>query len=76
MASLAVPGMENAHASFLFPVANDSPVAQNKETETPPGPDGTESNVIRPASDTSTNHGRLASLNVAGTASNNDPLEK
>ncbi|MCS3416879.1 type IV secretion system protein TrbL [Pseudomonas sp. BIGb0450] len=76
MASLAVPGMENAHASSLFPVANDSPVAQNNETETPPGPDGTESNVIRPASDTSTNHGRLASLNVAGTASNYDPLEK
>lgn len=81
MASLAVPGMENAHASSLgsgstFSVADDSQVAQNKETETHSGPDGAESNVIRPASDTSTNHGRLASLNVAGTASNNDPLEK
>lgn len=81
MASMAVPGMENAHASSLgsgstFPVADDSPVAQNKEAETHSGPDGAESNVIRPASDTSTNHGRLASLNVAGTASNNDPLEK
>lgn len=81
MASLAVPGMENAHALSLgagstSAAADDgSSAAQLNRAESAPGPEGTESNVIRSASDTSASE-RLASLNVPGTASNNDTLEK
>jgi type IV secretion system protein TrbL len=81
MASLAVPGMENAHAlslgagpTLLAPDDGDSATQFNKG-ESAPGLDGAESNVIRPASGTDA-HERIASLNVPGTASNNDTLEK
>lgn len=81
MASLAVPGMENAHAlslgagpTLLAPDDDDSATQFNKG-ESAPGLDGAESNVIRPASGTDA-HERIASLNVPGTASNNNTLEK
>lgn len=72
MASLAVPGMENAHALSLG--AGPTLLAPD-DSESAPGLDGAESNVIRPASGTDA-HEHIASLNVPGTASNNDTLEK
>ena len=81
MASLAVPGMENARASSLgapstLAVADDSSSAQARGTESPTGTEDAVSNVIRPASGTSTAQGGLASLNVPGTTSNNYPQEE
>ncbi|WKW43613.1 P-type conjugative transfer protein TrbL [Kosakonia cowanii] len=77
MTSMAVPGMENAHSLSLgagappsAPDANSSVPADSAETAQ------TESNIIRPASDASPATSRLASLNVPGTASNNDNLEQ
>ncbi|WP_258078841.1 P-type conjugative transfer protein TrbL [Xanthomonas arboricola] len=76
MTSMAVPGMENAHSLSLgagappsAPDANSTVPADSAETAQ------TESNIIRPASDASPATSRLASLNVPGTASNNDNLE-
>lgn len=81
MASLAVPGMENAHApslgtDFTLPVTDDSSSAQTRGAESPPGLEEAVSNVIRPASGISRAHGRLASLSVPGMTSNNDLLEE
>ncbi|MGV7170038.1 P-type conjugative transfer protein TrbL [Xanthomonas axonopodis pv. ricini] len=76
MTSMAVPGMENAHSLSLgagappsAPDANSTVPADSGETAQ------TESNIIRPVSDASPATSRLASLNVPGTASNNDNLE-
>ena len=82
MASMAVPGMENAHA--LSPGAGSpAPVPDDINSTTPAigaesatEPAQAESNVIRPASDTSSTPGRLASLTVPGVTSNNDQPEK
>ncbi|EJC7212052.1 P-type conjugative transfer protein TrbL [Salmonella enterica] len=82
MASMAVPGMENAHALSLGagsppPVPDDtSSAAPANQAESAAEPTPAESNVIRPASDTSSTPGRLASLKVPGMASNNDQSEK
>lgn len=81
MASLAVPGMENAHAlshgagPILLTPDDGNLATQFNKGESAPGLQGAESNVIRPASGTDP-HERIASLNVPGTASNNDTLEK
>ena len=82
MTSMAVPGMENAHSLSLgagspppIPPGASSTVPTNgAETTVEAAP--TESNVIRPSSDESPVTSRLASLNVPGTASNNDTSEK
>ncbi|AJC67245.1 conjugative transfer protein TrbL [Dickeya zeae EC1] len=82
MASMAVPGMENAHGLSLGagsapPVPDDtSSAAPANGAETAAEPRQAESNVIRPASDNSSTPGRLASLNVPGMPSNNDQTEK
>lgn len=82
MASMAVPGMENAHALSLGtgsppPVPDDtSSAAPANGAESAAEPTQAEANVIRPASDTSSTPSRLASLKVPGTASNNDQPEK
>ncbi|HBO0243475.1 TPA: P-type conjugative transfer protein TrbL [Pseudomonas aeruginosa] len=82
MASMAVPGMENAHALSLGagsppPVPDDtSSAAPANGAESATEPTQAEANVIRPASDTSSTPSRLASLKVPGTASNNDQPEK
>ena len=82
MTSMAVPGMENAHSLSLgagssppVPDGASSPVPTNG-AETTVEAAQTESNVIRPSSDESPATSRLASLNVPGTASNNDNSEK
>ncbi|KGU39337.1 P-type conjugative transfer protein TrbL [Xanthomonas citri] len=82
MTSMAVPGMENAHSLSLgagspppVPDGASSTVPTNG-AETTAEAAQTESNVIRPASDESPATSRLASLNVPGTASNNDTSEK
>lgn len=82
MASMAVPGMENAHSLSLgagspprVPDGANSTVPANG-AETSEEAAQTESNVIRPASDESPATSRLSSLNVPGTASNNDTSEK
>ncbi|HBN2512764.1 TPA: P-type conjugative transfer protein TrbL [Klebsiella oxytoca] len=82
MTSMAVPGMENAHSLSLgagssppVPDGASSPVPTNG-AETTVEAAQTESNVIRPSSDESPATSRLASLNVPGTASNNDTSEK
>ncbi|ELK0166220.1 P-type conjugative transfer protein TrbL [Salmonella enterica] len=78
MASMAVPGMENAH-SLSLGAGSPPPVSDDANSTAPANGAETvveESNVIRPASDTSSTPGRLASLDVQGTASNNDQLEK
>ncbi|MFV6636706.1 P-type conjugative transfer protein TrbL [Klebsiella pneumoniae] len=78
MASMAVPGMENAH-SLSLGAGSPPPVPDDANSTAPANCAETvveESNVIRPASDTSSTPGRLASLDVQGTASNNDQLEK
>lgn len=82
MASMAVPGMENAHtlspgAGSPAPVPDDinsTTLANGAESATEPSQ--AESNVIRPASDTSSTPGRVASLKVPGVTSNNDLPEK
>lgn len=82
MTSMAVPGMENAHSLSLGagspppdPDGASSTVPTNG-TETTVEAAQTESNVIRASSDESPATSRLASLNVPGTASNNDNSEK
>lgn len=79
MASMAVPGMENAHALSLG-AASLPPVPDDTDSTTPAN--GAESateatqadpNVIRPASDTNSTPGRLASLKVPGMTSNDQP---
>ncbi|XYQ96073.1 P-type conjugative transfer protein TrbL [Pseudomonas syringae] len=82
MASIAVPGMENAHALSLG--AGSPPPAPDDTNSTTPANEAesaaeasqAEPNVIRPASDTNSTSGRLASLKVPGVISNNDQLEK
>ncbi|SOS32772.1 conjugative transfer protein TrbL [Pseudomonas syringae group genomosp. 3] len=82
MASIAVPGMENAHALSLG--AGSPPPAPDDTNSTTPANEAesaaeasqAEPNVIRPASDTNSTSGRLASLKVPGVTSNNDQLEK
>ncbi|EPF4195729.1 P-type conjugative transfer protein TrbL [Pseudomonas aeruginosa] len=82
MASMAVPGMENAHGLSLGagsapPVPDDtSSAAPANGAESAAEPTQAESNVIRPASDNSSTPDRLASLNVPGMTSNNDQPEK
>ncbi len=82
MASMAVPGMENAHGLSLGagsapPVPDDTgSAAPANGTESAAEPIQAESNVIRPASDNSSTPGRLASLNLPGMTSNNDQPEK
>ncbi|NPS62361.1 P-type conjugative transfer protein TrbL [Pseudomonas aeruginosa] len=82
MASMAVPGMENAHGLSLGtgsapPVPDDtSSAAPANGAESAAEPTQAESNVIRPASDNSSTPGRLASLNVPGMTANNDQPEK
>lgn len=82
MASMAVPGMENAHGLSLGagsapPVPDDtSSAAPANGAESAAEPRQAESNVIHPASDNSSTPGRLASLNVPGMPSNNDQPEK
>ncbi len=82
MTSMAVPGMENAHSLSLgagspppVPDGTSSTVPTNG-AETTVEAAQTESNVIRPSSVESPATSRLASLNVPGTASNNDTSEK
>lgn len=82
MASLAVPGMENTHALSLG-AGSTSPsnseansAAPNSGGELAADSEQGESNVIRPASDARPTNGRLASLSVPGTASNDEKTEK
>lgn len=82
MASMAVPGMENAHGLSLG--AGSNPPSNSEANSASPNSSGElsanseqgDSNVIRPASDASATNGRLASLSVPGTASNNEKTEK
>ncbi|MBY8970330.1 P-type conjugative transfer protein TrbL [Pseudomonas sp. P867] len=81
MASMAVPGMENAHALSLG-AGSLPPVPDDTDSTTPANraESATEAtqadpNVIRPASDTNSTPGRLASLKVPGMTSN-DQQEK
>ena len=82
MASIAVPGMENAHALSLG--AGSTPPAPDDTNSTTPANEAesaaeasqAEPNVIRPASETNSTPGRLASLKVPGVTSNNDQSEK
>ena len=82
MASMAVPGMENAHGLSLG--AGSTPPSNSEVNSAPINSGGDlaadseqeDSNVIRPASDASPTNGRLASLSVPGTASNNEKTEK
>lgn len=82
MASMAVPGMENAHGLSLgagsIPPSNSATnsAAPNSGGELAANSEQGDSNVIRPASDASPTNGRLASLSVPGTASNNEETEK
>ncbi|HDY4894508.1 TPA: P-type conjugative transfer protein TrbL [Yersinia enterocolitica] len=82
MASMAVPGMENAH-SLSLGAGSPSPVPEDTNTTTPDvaantgsEPTQAEPNVIRPASDTRSTADHITSLNVPGTTWNNDQLEK
>ncbi|MEE4372679.1 P-type conjugative transfer protein TrbL [Pseudomonas alliivorans] len=79
MASMAVQGMENAHALSL---GAGSPLPAPDDTNSTTPANGAESateatqanpNVIRPASDTNSTPGRLASLMVPGMTSNDQP---
>lgn len=82
MASMAVPGMENAHGLSLG--AGSTPPSTSEANSAAPNSGGAlaadselgDSNVIRPASDANPTNGRLASLSVPGTASNNEKTEK
>lgn len=82
MASMAVPGMENVHRLSFGTGAPPpstgvaSSVAPDDGAESPVDSAPGESNVIRPASDTSPINGRLASLSVAGKTSNDNKSEK
>lgn len=82
MASMAVPGMENAHGLSLG--AGSTPPSNSDVNSAPINSSGDlaadseqgDSNVIRPASEASPTNGRLDSLSVPGTASNNEKTEK
>ena len=82
MASMAVPGMENAHGLSLG--AGSTPPSNSEANSAAPNSGGElaadselgDSNVIRPASDASSTNGRLSSLSVPGTASNDEKTEK
>lgn len=82
MASMAVPGMENAHGLSLG--AGSTPPSNSEVDSAPINSDGElvanseqeDSNVIRPASDASPTNGRLASLSVPGTTYNDEKMEK
>ncbi|WP_338509060.1 P-type conjugative transfer protein TrbL [Pseudomonas poae] len=82
MASMAVPGMENAHGLSLG--AGSTPPSNSEVNSAPINSGGDlsadseqgDSNVIRPASDASPTNGRLASLSVPGTSSNNEKTEE
>lgn len=77
MASMAVPGMENAHCLSLGAAPSTSEAgsaAQDEGSESQSDFAPTESNAIRPAPDRSPIEGRLASLCVPGiTLSDNKP---
>lgn len=77
MASMSVPGMENAHALHpgsgapaTLPERNGS-VSPTNEVELAARSTQEESNVIRPASDTSPTPDRLATLQLPGMTSSN-----
>lgn len=82
MASMAVPGMENAHGLSLgagsTPPSNSEVNSDsiNSGEELAANSEQGDSNVIRPASDASPTNRRLASLSLPGTASNNEKTEK
>jgi len=76
IASLTVPGMENAHSASLgadlllpAPIDSSSPTSAEPTGEAA----GMESNVIRPDTNTSSNSGRL---DVSSITSSNDQPEK
>lgn len=76
IASLSVPGMENAHSASLGAGVPPSALGEARSTtsaEPPAETVGAESNVIRPDEDTSSNLGRL---DVSSTATSNDQPEK
>lgn len=78
MASMAVPGMENAH-SFSLGAGSSSPASDESNTTVQPQSGDAaeaESNLIRPASESNFTPGQLTSLNVPGMASSNDQPEK
>lgn len=80
MASMGVPGMENAHAFSLGAGSFVQDASTSIDPANPAEPDAetdqAEANVIRPATYESSTHARLASLNVSGMASNIDQPEK
>lgn len=76
IASLSVPGMENAHSASLDVGVPTSALGEARSTtsaEPPADAAGGESNVIRPDEDTSSNLGRL---DVPSTTTSNDQPEK
>ncbi|HBO9043141.1 P-type conjugative transfer protein TrbL [Pseudomonas aeruginosa] len=76
IASLSVPGMENAHSASLGAGVPTSALGEARSTtsaEPPAETVGAESNVIRPDEDTSSNLGRL---DVSSMATSNDQPEK
>ncbi len=76
IASLSVPGMENAHSASLGAGVPTSALGEARSTtsaEPPVETVGAESNVIRPDEDSSSNLGRL---DVPSMATSNDQLEK
>lgn len=78
MASMAVPGMENAHT---FSLDAGSPPADSDDSSTTVSPQGggsteSESNLIRPVSESNPITGQLTSLDVSEMISSNDQLEK
>lgn len=78
MASMAVPGMENAY-SFSLGAGSSSPASDESSTTVPTHSGDAaeaESNLIRPASESNSILGQLTSLNVSGTTSSNDQPEK
>ena len=80
MASMGVPGMENAHALSLGAGSSVQDTSTSINPANPAEPDAeagqAEANVIRPAAYESSNDAQLASLNVPGMASNTDQPEK
>ncbi|WP_417539864.1 P-type conjugative transfer protein TrbL [Marinobacter sp.] len=80
MASMGVPGMENAHAFSLGAGSSDQDASTSIDPANPAEPDAetgqAEANVIRPATYESSNLAQLASLNVPGMASNTDQPER
>lgn len=76
IASLSVPGMENAHSASLGAGVPTSALGEARSTtsaEPPAETVGAESNVIRPDEGTSSNLGRL---DVPSMATSNDQPEK